>query len=159
MTTWSHVAWSRWPHLIVGGQKYIKNHPRLEDLDDSIQKEQKTINNEDSLLVTDATTNSSACGLSTAERTGSPVVRILWSIAKVNVPVLYICLEKKGLKVPHALQRLSTKLFAVDLLQPQVKRAPRGTLNEDTVPSDGESLPPSPNAYSKQLYRIFYIHS
>ncbi len=43
-------------------------------------KRTKTINNEDSLLVTDATTNSSACGLSTAERTGSPVLRILWSI-------------------------------------------------------------------------------
>ncbi|KAJ5516011.1 hypothetical protein N7527_007571 [Penicillium freii] len=34
---------------------------------------------EDSLVVTHPTTNSPACGLSTAERTGSPVVHTLWS--------------------------------------------------------------------------------
>ncbi|KAJ5425425.1 hypothetical protein N7465_000495 [Penicillium sp. CMV-2018d] len=35
--------------------------------------------NEDSLVVTHPTTNSPACGLSTAERTGSPVFHTLWS--------------------------------------------------------------------------------
>ncbi|KAJ6189013.1 hypothetical protein N7519_003921, partial [Penicillium mononematosum] len=34
---------------------------------------------EDSLVVTHPTTNSPACGLSTAERTGSPVFHTLWS--------------------------------------------------------------------------------
>ena len=46
------------------------------------QKHKNTIHSEDSLLVTDATTNSPALGLSTAERTGSPVFRVLWWIAK-----------------------------------------------------------------------------
>ncbi|KAJ5417410.1 uncharacterized protein N7487_000960 [Penicillium crustosum] len=36
-------------------------------------------NHEDSLVVTHPTTNSPACGLSTAERTGSPVFHTLWS--------------------------------------------------------------------------------
>ncbi|KAJ5196072.1 hypothetical protein N7449_006551 [Penicillium cf. viridicatum] len=35
---------------------------------------------EDSLVVTHPTTNSPACGLSTAERTGSPVFHTLWSL-------------------------------------------------------------------------------
>ena len=39
----------------------------------------KTYNSEDSLVVTHPTTNSPACGLSTAERTGSPVLHTLWS--------------------------------------------------------------------------------
>ncbi|KAJ5425417.1 hypothetical protein N7465_000487, partial [Penicillium sp. CMV-2018d] len=47
------------------------------------QKQQKaktkTYNSEDSLVVTHPTTNSPACGLSTAERTGSPVFHTLWS--------------------------------------------------------------------------------
>ncbi|CAP86397.1 Pc20g10680 [Penicillium rubens Wisconsin 54-1255] len=34
---------------------------------------------EDSLVVTHPTTNSPACGLSTAERTGSPIFHTLWS--------------------------------------------------------------------------------
>ncbi|KAJ6054148.1 uncharacterized protein N7446_010160 [Penicillium canescens] len=33
----------------------------------------------DSLVVTHLTTNLPACGLSTAERTGSPVLHTLWS--------------------------------------------------------------------------------
>ncbi|KAJ6117646.1 hypothetical protein N7512_007371 [Penicillium capsulatum] len=40
----------------------------------------KTYNSEDSLVVTHLTTNSPACGLSTAERTGSPVLHTLWSL-------------------------------------------------------------------------------
>ena len=39
----------------------------------------KTYISEDSLVVTHPTTNSPACGLSTAERTGSPVLHTLWS--------------------------------------------------------------------------------
>ncbi|EKV12319.1 hypothetical protein PDIG_46440 [Penicillium digitatum PHI26] len=43
------------------------------------KKRRKTYNSEDSLVVTHPTTNSPACGLSTAERTGSPVFHTLWS--------------------------------------------------------------------------------
>ncbi|KUM60799.1 hypothetical protein ACN42_g6320 [Penicillium freii] len=43
------------------------------------KKRTKTYNSEDSLVVTHPTTNSPACGLSTAERTGSPVFHTLWS--------------------------------------------------------------------------------
>jgi hypothetical protein len=42
-------------------------------------KKSKTYNRADSLVVTDPTTNTPACGLSMAERTGSPVFRTLWS--------------------------------------------------------------------------------
>jgi hypothetical protein len=41
----------------------------------------KTINSRYSLVVTHPTTNLPAHGLSTTERTGSPVVHVLWSIA------------------------------------------------------------------------------
>ncbi|PYH88967.1 hypothetical protein BO71DRAFT_337702, partial [Aspergillus ellipticus CBS 707.79] len=41
--------------------------------------QQKTYNRRDSLVVTHPTTNLPACGLSTAERTGSPVLHTLWS--------------------------------------------------------------------------------
>ncbi|KAJ5790730.1 uncharacterized protein N7518_007741, partial [Penicillium psychrosexuale] len=44
----------------------------------------KTYNSEDSLVVTHPTTNSPACGLSTAERTGSPVFHTLWSYVLVT---------------------------------------------------------------------------
>ncbi|KAJ9484849.1 hypothetical protein VN97_g8507 [Penicillium thymicola] len=43
----------------------------------------KTYNSEDSLVVTHPTTNSPACGLSTAERTGSPIFHTLWSYVAV----------------------------------------------------------------------------
>ncbi len=39
----------------------------------------KTYNSQDSHVVTHHTTNWPACGLSTAERTGSPVLHTLWS--------------------------------------------------------------------------------
>jgi hypothetical protein len=45
----------------------------------------KTINSRYSLVVTHPTTNLPAHGLSTAERTGSPVFHVLWSIAKDNL--------------------------------------------------------------------------
>ncbi|KAJ5562125.1 hypothetical protein N7461_000886 [Penicillium sp. DV-2018c] len=44
----------------------------------------KTYNSEDSLVVTHPTTNSPACGLSTAERTGSPVFHTLWSYVQAT---------------------------------------------------------------------------
>jgi hypothetical protein len=47
------------------------------------RKKAKTINITDSLVVTHPTTNVTAHCLSTAERTGSPVFSVLWSIAKV----------------------------------------------------------------------------
>ncbi|KUM56280.1 hypothetical protein ACN42_g10939 [Penicillium freii] len=48
-------------------------------------KDKKTYNSEDSLVVTHPTTNSPACGLSTAERTGSPVFHTLWSYVSFYV--------------------------------------------------------------------------
>ena len=45
----------------------------------ALKKRQKTYNSRDSLVVTHPTTNRPACGLSTAERTGSPVSHTLWS--------------------------------------------------------------------------------
>ena len=42
-------------------------------------KSKNTYNSRDSLVVTHPTTNRPACGLSTAERTGSPVFHTLWS--------------------------------------------------------------------------------
>ncbi len=52
------------------GQKHIiKKKERLA----------KTYNSWDSHVVTHHTTNQPACGLSTAERTGSPVFHTLWS--------------------------------------------------------------------------------
>jgi hypothetical protein len=47
-----------------------------------VAKSTKTINSRYSLVVTHPTTNLPARGLSTAERTGSPVFHVLWSIAK-----------------------------------------------------------------------------
>ncbi|KAJ5114912.1 hypothetical protein NUU61_000671 [Penicillium alfredii] len=44
-----------------------------------IKRKRKTYNSQDSLVVTHPTTNWPACGLSTAERTGSPVLHTLWS--------------------------------------------------------------------------------
>ncbi|KAJ9482560.1 hypothetical protein VN97_g10866 [Penicillium thymicola] len=46
------------------------------------KKQNHTYNSEDSLVVTHPTTNSPACGLSTAERTGSPVFHTLWSYVR-----------------------------------------------------------------------------
>src|SRR2546421_12716391 len=45
----------------------------------------KTINSRYSLVVTHPTTNLPAHGLSTTERTGSPALHVLWSIAEDNV--------------------------------------------------------------------------
>jgi hypothetical protein len=50
-------------------------------MDERAKKRSKTINSRYSLVVTHPTTNRPAHGLSTAERTGSPVFHVLWSIA------------------------------------------------------------------------------
>ena len=56
-----------------------------------LQKKCKTINSRYSLVVTHPTTNLPAHGLSTAERTGSPVFHVLWSIAKGSFKKAIIC--------------------------------------------------------------------
>ena len=48
------------------------------------KKNKKTYNSRDSHVVTHHTTNLPACGLSTAERTGSPVLHTLWSYVLDN---------------------------------------------------------------------------
>ncbi len=74
-----------WPHYRpqIGTQKNIKS-TRFPDRSNPPpvfnQKCKNTIRSGDSLLVTDATTNPPALGLSTAERTGSPVLQVLWRI-------------------------------------------------------------------------------
>jgi hypothetical protein len=50
----------------------------------------KTINSRYSLVVTHPTTNRPAHGLSTAERTGSPVFHVLWSIAYIGLHIKFI---------------------------------------------------------------------
>ncbi|KAJ5783594.1 uncharacterized protein N7518_009271, partial [Penicillium psychrosexuale] len=57
----------------------ISTPPTLHAFSTYIKQKQKTYNSEDSLVVTHPTTNSPACGLSTAERTGSPIFHTLWS--------------------------------------------------------------------------------
>ncbi|KAJ5171283.1 uncharacterized protein N7500_004066 [Penicillium coprophilum] len=57
-------------HRRIDRPSYVQN---------KFKKKRKTYNSEDSLVVTHPTTNSPACGLSTAERTGSPVFHTLWS--------------------------------------------------------------------------------
>ena len=59
--------------LSINHTYLIESSPRIKN------KKTKTYNSEDSLVVTHPTTNSPACGLSTAERTGSPVFHTLWS--------------------------------------------------------------------------------
>ena len=55
--------------------------PREKEADWFVNKA-KTINTQDSLLVTDATTNKATMGLNYAEQTGSVLVPFLWSIAE-----------------------------------------------------------------------------
>ena len=61
-------------------------------------KMKKTINSRYSLVVTHPTTNLPAHGLSTAERTGSPVFHVLWSIAEEKARNAFIHLCKMKLK-------------------------------------------------------------
>jgi hypothetical protein len=60
-----------------------------------MSQKEKTINSQYSLMVTHPTTNWPAHGLSVAERTGSTVFHVLWSIAKNLVksyPFIIWCL-------------------------------------------------------------------
>ena len=82
-------------------------------------KKAKTINTQDSLLVTDATTNKATMGLNYAEQTGSVLVPFLWSIAKSQVSViLYIPLTvargvlKRSVPLP-----IVTTLLAIPTLR------------------------------------------
>ncbi|KAJ5275590.1 hypothetical protein N7505_004135 [Penicillium chrysogenum] len=79
-TLWSYVPTHVWERLnrirMQGVERIILVNVNILSL---AVKETKTYNSEDSLVVTHPTTNSPACGLSTAERTGSPVFHTLWS--------------------------------------------------------------------------------
>ncbi|KAJ5210168.1 hypothetical protein N7472_000307 [Penicillium cf. griseofulvum] len=79
------VAYKRLPfELILGTLIYVSYHGYLSvDNAKPDGDKTKTYNSEDSLVVTHPTTNSPACGLSTAERTGSPVFHTLWSYVSV----------------------------------------------------------------------------
>ncbi|KAJ5585773.1 hypothetical protein N7450_005560, partial [Penicillium hetheringtonii] len=61
-----------------GTERLTKNPAKLFDKKKT-DKKTKTYNSRDSHVVTHHTTNLPACGLSTAERTGSPVLHTLWS--------------------------------------------------------------------------------
>ena len=63
-------------HVIRSGPEVIDSEKKIKI---KIKKERKTYNSWDSHVVTHHTTNQPACGLSTAERTGSPVFHTLWS--------------------------------------------------------------------------------
>jgi hypothetical protein len=52
---------------------------REEEKKEAKKRRKNTCNSWDSLVVTHPTTNQPACGLSMAERTGSPVFHTLWS--------------------------------------------------------------------------------
>ncbi|RAK97298.1 hypothetical protein BO80DRAFT_437869 [Aspergillus ibericus CBS 121593] len=69
----------------------------------------KTYNRRDSLVVTHPTTNLPACGLSTAERTGSPVLHTLWS----NKCTLI--LDGKLYPPQHTFQYVTVRAPAIDL--------------------------------------------
>ncbi|KAJ5193186.1 hypothetical protein N7449_009328 [Penicillium cf. viridicatum] len=56
---------------------YLKKHTETNQSASALYLRLVTL--EDSLVVTHPTTNSPACGLSTAERTGSPIFHTLWS--------------------------------------------------------------------------------
>ncbi|KAJ6042422.1 hypothetical protein N7446_013488 [Penicillium canescens] len=73
----------------------------------------KTYNSKDSLVVTHLTTNLPACGLSTAERTGSPVLHTLWSYVLSPAYLEYIIytssIGRLALR-PFTLQELTSQL-------------------------------------------------
>ena len=60
------------------------------------QKQQKTYNSGDSLVVTDPTTNPPVSGLTMGERTGSRIFHYLWS---------YVLVELQSLAIPYYLHR------------------------------------------------------
>ena len=73
-----------------------------------IKKKRKTYNSRDSLVVTHPTTNRPACGLSTAERTGSPVFHTLWSYVLVLHVAWY--LTTSYISSPSTLRGYSRKM-------------------------------------------------
>ena len=70
------------------GRVFARTNMLLLYLTHTNKTKTKTYNSEDSLVVTHPTTNSPACGLSTAERTGSPIFHTLWSY-------VLLCLSKR----------------------------------------------------------------
>ncbi|KAJ5175669.1 uncharacterized protein N7482_001546 [Penicillium canariense] len=71
-----------WRSITRGGKKQICNYFQGREPVEQTHKKtenKKTYNSQDSHVVTHHTTNWPACGLSTAERTGSPVLHTLWS--------------------------------------------------------------------------------
>ena len=65
-------------------KKQTPQHMAAEKAKLSKKDKRKTYNSRDSHVVTHHTTNLPACGLSTAERTGSPVLHTLWSYVLDN---------------------------------------------------------------------------
>ncbi|OJJ75294.1 hypothetical protein ASPBRDRAFT_482298 [Aspergillus brasiliensis CBS 101740] len=63
--------------LTVGDNLLSRKHKNIK-----IKEKITTYNRRDSLVVTHPTTNLPACGLSTAERTGSPIFHTLWSYVR-----------------------------------------------------------------------------
>jgi hypothetical protein len=88
------------------------NHRWL-DLADPRDQKAKTINIRDSLVVTHPTTSLTAQCFSTAERTGSPIFIVLWSIARIT---------------SLALEYMGSILFVRDVM-PRSWRAPFSTTN------------------------------
>ena len=84
-----------WPGLSDGQASYLSPSPtcsdrlftlfanRYELVRLFVVQKTKTYNSRDSLVVTHPTTNRQAPGLSTAERTGSPVFHTLWSYVQI----------------------------------------------------------------------------
>ncbi|RAL15172.1 hypothetical protein BO97DRAFT_411929 [Aspergillus homomorphus CBS 101889] len=92
-------------------------HPMAEHATDQIFLARR-----DSLVVTHPTTNLPACGLSTAERTGSPVFHTLWSSKSyVHKHKLLLMIDGTSLELVaargliYAVKVLSTALFHLGL--------------------------------------------
>ena len=86
-------AWLTFFHFVCPCDRYTLHSPAKTDHLYTLSftyarfasKKTKTYNSRDSLVVTHPTTNRPACGLSTAERTGSPVFHTLWSYVLISV--------------------------------------------------------------------------
>ncbi|KAJ5473539.1 hypothetical protein N7475_003105 [Penicillium sp. IBT 31633x] len=88
--------WRYYNDIIFVFGKYLGPITTSLLVDNANNKKTKTYNSEDSLVVTHPTTNSPACGLSTAERTGSPVFHTLWSYVPVTMVERLITYSRKG---------------------------------------------------------------
>ncbi|KAJ5461377.1 uncharacterized protein N7458_002929 [Penicillium daleae] len=77
---------------LQGGLKGLKREAARADVPTNEKTQMiKTYNSQDSHVVTHHTTNWPACGLSTAERTGSPVLHTLWSYVLITSRKQNIC--------------------------------------------------------------------